>query len=439
MSDNSTSEKTPEDSFDEMLESGETRTAAATFSISFRGYDRDEVDNVFHALNLRLAGTSALAEQLAETQARLETVERQRQALSGELKGASVDGEGNPKYQEILRIAEEEAHTIISNASTHGKRILEGAHEDAQKRIQDAQTEADLLLQQARQDSEQTRLHISGDLEAHAERMAREEAIAAEKIAQTEREAADIRAEAEKDAADLRALVEAEIAEQRARAEVGLRELLARATAVEESLARRQEVVREEIRARQEAAAAHAERITNDAKEQVEQSLSYAGQVAAKADELEQRALARAEQIDSDTKLRAREHLERARAQAHHILQIVTKHADSMVQSAEERTRELRTQEQELRSFSADVTSLIRVALPEKQENAGPGFEAEVEDELAALIARVDPTRLHESEEEHVDDQGDAEGSGQGGSMAEDTIFRNPRGADLDAHAVVDE
>jgi hypothetical protein len=145
--------------------------------------------------------------------------------------------------------------------------------------------------------------------------------------------------------------------------------------------------------------------------------------------------LARADQIDSDARLRAREHLERAREQAQHILEVVTKHADSLVQNAEVRTRELRIQEQELHSFTADVSALIRVALPEKRDDNGASFEAAVEDELAALIARVDPTRidLPRDEDEVVEDESAAEAD------ATDTDVFAATGDDLDSHAVVDE
>jgi cell division septum initiation protein DivIVA len=245
MSDHSITENTNADFAEDFPLDVDSHAVETNFATSFRGYDRDEVDLAIQALNQRVAGGSAqiasLLEQVAHMQARLDKAEKQRQALSDEIKGASTPGEGNPKFQEILRIAEEEAHTIISNATTHGKRILEGAHEDAQKRIAEAQAEANLLLAQAQQDAEQARINIEDDLEAHAVRMEREDALIVEKLAQAQREADSIREQAQEDATALKAQTNQEITEERARAEASLRELLARATAVEESLVRRQE------------------------------------------------------------------------------------------------------------------------------------------------------------------------------------------------------
>ncbi|HWS50383.1 MAG TPA: cell division initiation protein, partial [Microbacterium sp.] len=123
---------------------------------------------------------------------------------------------------------------------------------------------------------------------------------------------------------------------------------------------RRQDDAQQEFLVLHNQAVAHAERITTDANEQVAASLDHAQRISAKADDYERLMRSQAQTIEADAQVRARETLDRARVKAQKIVDTVTAHTTSVLHDAEDRTRQLRWQQQQLTSFMAEVRELIR-------------------------------------------------------------------------------
>ncbi len=376
-------------------------SAAPAFTTGFRGYDRDEVDAALadllaqvHAQGQQVTALELRARQAEESadasadrlreelevattrrredlerieadlvaaNARADDAETNVQALTEELRAAaSGETAGRHQFEEVLRVAEEQAAQLVKNASVQGDRLLEGAREEIQNRRADAQADADAIRSQAQHDAQQVRLKIDTELTAHQAQLEREAAHAAEKVAQAQQEAAVIRTEAEKAAASLRSLVERETTLLRADAEEAVRELRLRTLEFEESLTRRQDDAQQEFLVLHNQAVSHAERITHDANEQVAASVDHAQRVQAKADDFDKLMRAQARQIEADAQLRAREHLERAHTKSQKIIDTVTAHSQSILRDAEDRTRQLRWQQHQLTSFMAEVRELIR-------------------------------------------------------------------------------
>lgn len=377
--------------FDDLVRGDDSaQPDASAFTTAFRGYDRVEVDAAITDLTKRLraysdehaalearqrqAQDAAAAEHreqiarleadLAAAEAQAAVAEQQVTALASELGGASGGTADNQRFEEILRVAEDQASLLIKNASVQADRLLEAAREEVRLRRQDADTDAEAIATQAQHDAQQVRLRIDTELTAHEATLGRERAHAAEKVAQAEQEAAAIRTEAEKGAAALRAMVARETAQDRADADAAVREMRARVLEFEESLTRRQDDAQQEFLVLHNQAVAHAERITTDANEQVAASLDHAQRISAKAEDFERLMRAQAEQIESDAALRAREHLERSRQKAQRIIDMVGAHSLSVLRDAEDRTRQLRWQQHELTSFMSEVKELIRPETP---------------------------------------------------------------------------
>jgi len=378
------------------------QSRATGFATVFRGYDRDEVDAAIAALNARIAeegqraagaeeyhrrATEAdaarnreaiqrLEDELTATNARAADAEQKVQALTQELAGAgTADSEERQQFEDILRVAEEQANQLIKNASVQADRLLEAAREEIQNRRKDADAEAETIRLQAQHDAQQARLRIDTELTAHQAQLEREAAHSAEKVAQAEQEAAAIRTEAEKAAAALRSMVNRETSLARAEAEEAMRELRMRTLEFEESLTRRQDDAQQEFLVLHNQAVAHAERITQDANEQVAASLEHAQRVAGRADDFDKLMRAQAQQIEADANLRAREHLERAHEKAQRIIDTVTTHAESALRDADDRARQLRWQQHQMTSFMAEVKELIRPEGPlatTSEDAAGP-------------------------------------------------------------------
>ncbi|WP_426323796.1 DivIVA domain-containing protein [Microbacterium sp. E-13] len=298
--------------------------------------------------------------ELELANAKLADAEQRVQALSDELVGATTESPNRQQFEEVLRVAEDQASLLIRNATIQGDRLLEAAREEIANRRASAQAEAEAIISHAQHDAQQVRLKIDTESTAHEARVEREAAHAAEKLSQAEREAAAIRSEAEKGAAVLRSTVARETARDRAEAEEAVRELRLRALEFEASLTRRQDDAHQEFLVLHNQAVAHAERITQDANDQVAASLEHAQRVAVKAEDFERLMRAQSKQIEADAQLRAREHLEQAHVKAERIIDLVTSHSQAVLRDAEDRTRQLRWQQHQLMSFMAEVKELIR-------------------------------------------------------------------------------
>lgn len=390
----------------------------AEFTTTFRGYDKAEVDAAIAELTRRHRGSSEeiaqlkdkfrratltikthlstideletklsrLEADLAVEQARATSAEDKIQTLSDELVNAADEStKGRERFEEVLRVAEDQASVIIKNASVQADRLMEAAREEIAAQRAAAQADADALRSQAETDAAQARLRIETELTAHGAQLEREAAHAAEKVAQADQEAAAIRTEAEKGAAALRSLVARETEQARAEAEDAVREQRMRALEFEEALTRRQDDAQQEFLMLHNQAVAHAERITQDANDQVAASIEHAQRITAKADDFDKLMRAQSQQLEADAKLRAREILDRASTKAQKIIDTVTQHSQSVLRDAEDRTRNLRWQQQQLTSFMSEVKELMR------SEGAG--------DSAAAVIdaAAPEPAPLTDS------------------------------------------
>ncbi|BDV29653.1 hypothetical protein Microterr_03130 [Microbacterium terricola] len=409
-----TSESDGRSPFDELIGAGVAAAAGTSFATAFRGYDRDEVDAAIAGLQQRQrADAERIAElqdenhraaeaatrsrkaaerleartrqaesagnenverleaELAAAVARAADADQKVQALSDELVGASGESANKERFEEILRVAEDQASLLIRNATVQAERLLDAAREEILNRRKETQAEAAAIIAQAENDAQQARLRIDTETTAHQAQIEREAAHAAEKVSQAEQEAAAIRTEAEKGAAALRSMVARETERARSEAEDAVRELRVRALEFEESLTRRQDDAQQEFLVLHNQAVAHAERITQDANEQVTASLEHAQRVAAKAEDFEKLMRAQAQQTEADANLRAREHLDRAHVKAQKIIDTVTAHSQSVLRDAEDRTRQLRWQQQQLTSFMAEVREMIRPEAPLEDEATG--------------------------------------------------------------------
>jgi chromosome segregation ATPase len=148
-----------------------------------------------------------LETELAAAQAKATDAENRLRGLGEELADAPEGAPSRHKFEEVLRVAEDQAGVLLRNATDQGDRLLTAAREEIENRRKEAQAEAEAITSRAQHDAQQVHLRIETELTAHQARIEREAAHAAEKVVQAEREAAAIRTEAEKGAAALRSMV----------------------------------------------------------------------------------------------------------------------------------------------------------------------------------------------------------------------------------------
>lgn len=391
--DNRGDDRSP-DFFDQLIETTpreqQSSPSQSAFTIGFRGYDKAEVDSALSTLRNQLqqaaadladaevrhadaidavraeaeSAREAVESELTAVKAQAAETEQQVATLTSELVDApTADGEEAPSRQQfeaILRVAEEQANVLIQNAAVQADRLMAAAREQVTSQRAEADADVARIIAQAERDADQVRLKIDTEYTAHEARIERESAHAAEKVNQASQEATAIRTEAEKGAAALRSLVTRETTQLRTDAERDVREMNARVLEFEETLTRRQDDAQQEFLVLHNQAVAHAERITSDANEQVTASLEHAQRISGKADDYERLSRSQAQAIEADAQVRARETLDRARVKSQKIVESVTSHTTEVLRDAEDRTRQLRWQQQQLTSFMAEVRELIR-------------------------------------------------------------------------------
>ena len=444
------------DFFDQLLTSAPGKEHAS-FTQAFRGYDKAEVDAALATLRDQVARLSAdretadarhrdalealradharaladavagndarlarLEDELAAARAQAEDAAAQVSTLATELsdapKGAD-EPQSRQQFEAVLRVAEDQASVLIHNAATQAERLLQAAREEAESKRAELAADVARITAQAEHDADQVRLKIDTELTAHQARLERESSHAAEKVTQAEREAATVRTEAEKGAAALRAMVTRETTDQRSDAEREVREMNARVLEFEETLTRRQDDAQQEFLVLHNQAVAHAERITTDANEQVAASLEHAQRISAKAEDYERLMRSQAQAIEAEAQVRSRETLDRARVKAQKIIDSVTGHATAALRDAEDRTRQLRWQQQQLNSFMAEVRELIRpegvLAKPASApapDAAAPEVEADAEPDDALETELDDLIEDEATDEDEADsDEDDVE------------------------------
>ena len=386
------------DFFDQLLVNAPREHTS--FTQAFRGYDKAEVDAAVATLRDQLSRVSTdlqgvearhraeleslasrhraqveqgqsenldeiarLEDELAAARAQAEDAAAQVSTLTAELTEAPTgadEPQNRAQFEAVLRVAEEQAGVLIRNAATQAERLLAAAREETDTKRAELEADISRIATQAQHDADQVRLKIDTEYTAHQARLEREGAHAAEKVVQAEREAATVRTEAEKGAAALRAMVTRETTDLRTDAEREVREMNARVLEFEETLSRRQDDAQQEFLVLHNQAVAHAERITSDANEQVAASLEHAKRISAKAEDHERLMRSQAQAVEAAAQVKARETLDRARVKAQKIVETVSTHATGVLRDAEDRTRQLRWQQQQMTSFMAEVRELVR-------------------------------------------------------------------------------
>lgn len=360
------------------------------FDQAFRGYDKEQVDAALTQLRSELAALRGEGETAAlDAQARIQhlsedldaAVSRADQAEARMLRLAqqvqTLDDEGEAdadgddaeegrqtrvRFSEILRVAEDQASTLVTNAQSSAERILDDANAERDRIRKEAQEEAARVLQEAQHEAELTRRRSETEQTAHRARVETELGSLGEKVAQADREAQVLLGEAERAAAALRAQAQRETDDLKLDADRIVREAKARRVELDAAITRRQDDAQQEFLRLHSQAVAHAERITGDANEKVASALAHATHVADQSEAYEQLSKAQAAQIEASAKARASAMLDEARQRSQAIVDAVTKHTKDVLREAEDRTRSLRYQQTQLQGFMAEVQSLMHVA-----------------------------------------------------------------------------
>ena len=390
MSENTSNRNDPADDpspFESLIAASGHTSPDVAFATAFRGYDRDEVDAAIAGLTARVRAESLqvaqltdrehragvqnrkaeawmraevetaqrdarekverLEAELAAAQAKATDAENRLRGLGEELADAPEGAPSRHKFEEVLRVAEEQAGVLLRNATDQGDRLLTAAREEIENRRKEAQADAEAIrLAGASSDAQQARLRIDTELTAHEARSSASARTPPRRWPRPSRRPRRSAPRRRRAPPRCVAWSRARRRRTRADAEDAVREMRARALEFEESLTRRQDDAQQEFLVLHNQAVAHAERITQDANEQVAASLEHAQRISAKAEDLRAPHCG-PRRADRGRRERARARTARPRAgqgsadhrPGHDALAL------GVLRDAEDRTRQLRWQQ----------------------------------------------------------------------------------------------
>lgn len=414
-------------------------TDVQDFKQAFRGYDQQQVDAEVQRLrdaveqsrrSARAAAQDVQAQaehhrddmsaaeqritrlegELIEVRSRLQAAESRAEILGREV---SEDGE-EPRFEEILRVAEEQASALIDNAVAQSERIVADATGRIEKDRKASKEESDRILEAAKHEEAQARIRIETERSAHTAELESREAKHQERVAQAESEASVLISEAERGASALRQQSTAEADALMAEAERIQRESKARQLELDAAAKRRQEEAQQEFLRLHNHAIQHAERITNDANDKVASALSHANHIAEQAQAFEDLSKAQAAHVERQAVAKASAILGEARTRAQAIVESVLGHSKEVLHEAEDRARTLRFQQQQLQGFRAELGQLMaiaestRAALPTFGDDVAPIPSPAVPAPVAPAferddVADLEPTVEQDPHAQHVD------------------------------------
>jgi cell division septum initiation protein DivIVA len=273
----------------------DTASAAGNFPGALRGYDRQAVDEYVRTLEASVVQSRSHAAELEKQVTGLQDQLQEsklRETDPDDVDYAGLGGRAN----EILRLAQEQAHDLTTAATLEGERIREEARRDAAQQREQAERDSGELRTGGLSEISELRTRLQDEVagqvaRAQAESSALLEAARREGASlrlQAEHEVATMRNEARLETDTLRTEVEREVAEARAELAREREETLARVRGEHDDLAA-------QTRAMLAEAAEHHTQSTGRLEGDIAESARIRAEAAAEAEQVRGNAIAEAE------------------------------------------------------------------------------------------------------------------------------------------------
>ena len=283
----------------------DTASAAGNFPGALRGYDRQAVDEYVRTLEgsvVQSRGHAAeLEKQVTGLQDQLQE-SKLRETDPDDVDYAGLGGRAN----EILRLAQEQAHDLTTAATLEGERIREEARRDAATQREQAERDSGELRTGGLSEISELRTRLQDEVAAQ---VARAQAEATALLDAARREGASLRLQAEHDAAALRE--EARLETDALRREVEREVAEARA-----DLAREREESVARVRGEHDELTAQTRAMLAEAAEHHTQSTGRLEGDIAESARIRAEAVSEAEQVRANAIAEAENRLSTARKQA---------------------------------------------------------------------------------------------------------------------------
>jgi cell division septum initiation protein DivIVA len=328
------------------------------FDVVMRGYDRSQVDKTIEEMRLEIEHQATYNDKAATEISILKT---EVDNLKVQVKNAGPNGYAalGAQFEQTLRLAEEQAKKLISDAGQDAVRIRQEAKGEADSLTRAGKETAERLIQEAEIKRDEDRLEFDrryGELLNSATSSTNE---AQEKIQTAQREAAAIKSDGERYAAELRSQVHRETEEARALAtELSQRTAQARVDLEAELKAKRDEAEQEALRIYQ-TAVAQAQSITEGANQSLADSSSRAAEIIAEAERVSREARRFRDETLQDSQKRATDLINQSRIRAEALSRKAQGYAENAIKDSRERLTRLSEEREEVAEFLDSMSKLM--------------------------------------------------------------------------------
>lgn len=337
--------------------------AKESFSTTFGGYDRGEVDRLVKDLEqqislLRVNNESmrdeieSLENQVASEKARQSVLASKADSLPERLSYTAL----GPQFEEVLRLAEEKSERLVTDARSEANRLRSSSTARSAEISREAEERANAITSEAdRRSAEMLQLAEATATEVITQALMRP-ALAAERLSEARREADEI----------IRA-ADAEIAESRAAFQRGadaedaaLAELVERTNRerreFEDSLRAREQKFARDSELRQTEAVELSNRLLTEAQQKASEINATSSGISAEIDILERTSQARVDEVLGEARRVAAGILDSAQNQAAMIAELTSTYSDSLFERSRGRAELVREERELVDSFLSDIT-----------------------------------------------------------------------------------
>ena len=345
----------------------DTASAAGNFPGALRGYDRQAVDEYVRTLEASVVQSRSHAAELEKQVTGLQDQLQESKLRETDPEDVDYAGLGG-RANEILRLAQEQAHDLTTAATLEGERIREEARRDAAQQREQAEHDSGELRTGGLSEISELRTRLQDEV---AGQVARAQAEAAALLDAARREGAALRLQAEHDTAALRD--EAQLDTDALRRDVELEVAEARA-----ALAREREESVTRAKGEHDELTARTRAMLAEAAEHHAQSTGRLEADIAESARIRSEAVSEAEQVRGNAIAEAENRIATARKQAAAITARTQQEFSWRKQQLRRETELLQQRKQAVLSQLASLSDLAQQtasSFPDLDEDADRGTD----------------------------------------------------------------
>lgn len=353
------------------------------FQIVFRGYDKDEVDTALAAMREDL---EHVREYNFRAASEAEFLKSEIASLKQRLKrdGGTGYAELGAQFEQTLRIAEDQARKLMTDAGQDALRVRETAKAESEQLGRRAEAMAQKIVSDAEVAAREIRLIAETNSAEIISEARKQEAEASERTIHSQREASAIRAEAERYAADLRASVHRELEEAKKQAAEIEQQNAQAIVDLEVTLKSKANDAEQEALRIYESSVAQAQEATEIANRSVAEASKLAAQLTEESEDSLRKARLEASNLTENSKRDAMNLINQSRRRAELLARKAEGYANAVIVDSQQRINRWESESLEIEDFLNTLRSLMST------ESMVAADETLAQGELEGFSASID-------------------------------------------------